>query len=146
MKKSPVILILVFALFSLSGLFSGCGPDDTPDPGNGGGDTTINTITEFLIIDGIRYESTDFVRKYMESNGGKKSLVIWLNTNYPYVRIKHEEDKDGNLVAHSYEISDDHSTGETFGYEVLITSADGPLPADCSFACSVRRSGGCRRI
>lgn len=133
MKRTSLFLLLTIGLFSLSTVFTGCGPDDSPTPGTGGNDSIGNSITEFLIIDGTRYESKDFVRKYTESNGGNKSLVIWLNANYPYIRIKHEEDSSGNLLPRAYEISDSYSTGE-FGYEVRITSADGPPPNSCSFA------------
>ena len=132
-KLRSVTLLAALAVFFSLGLFiSGCGPDDTPTtPKTTPPDTTSNATTEYLIIDGTRYESGDFTKRVYDQ-GGDRKLQIKFGNIYPQLEIAHEPDENDELVKREYipyRSSSYFPGGDT--YEVGFWYAEGPLPSFC---------------
>jgi len=129
-KLRSVTLFAAVAVFFSLGLFiSGCGPDDTPKTIPT--DTTTNAATEYLIIDGTRYESGDFTKRVYDQ-GGERKLQIKFGNLYPQMEIAHEPDDNDELDTRVYipaKFSTYFPGGDT--YEVGFWYAEGDLPSFC---------------
>jgi len=127
--RSVTLLAAVAVFFSLGLFISGCGPDDTPKTTPT--DTTTNAATEYLIIDGTRYESGDFTKRVFDQ-GGDRKLELEFGARYPLFIISQELDDNDELVKREYipyRSSSYFPGGDT--YEVGIFYAQGDLPTYC---------------
>ena len=132
-KLRSVTLLAALAVFFSLGLFiSGCGPDETPTtPKTTPPDTTSNAATEYIIIDGTRYESGDFTKRVYDQ-GGNRKLQIKFGYLYPQMEISHKPDDNDELDTRVYipaKYSIYFPDGDT--YEVGFWYAEGPLPSFC---------------
>ena len=127
--RSVTLLAAVAVFFSLGLFISGCGPDDTPKTTPT--DTTSNAATEYIIIDGTRYESGDFTKRVYDQ-GGNRKLQIKFGNIYPQLEIAHEPDENNELDTRVYipNYSAFYSSSLGF-YEVAFWYAEGPLPSFC---------------
>ena len=127
--RSVTLLAAVAVFFSLGLFISGCGPDDTPKTTPT--DTTTNAATEYLIIDGTRYESGDFTKKVYTS-GSNRKLELQFGARYPQMEITHKLDDNDELDTRVYIPSSSAFYSSNLDiYEVGIWYAEGDLPTYC---------------
>lgn len=129
MKKS--LLLVLIASFSL--LLWNCGGDDPVTPKD---TTTTNkdSVTEFFIIDGNRYEAKDMKKKIIRKLNRITTMDIYLSNGVlPAVYLEHERVGD-TLLPRIYEITNSPRTNFEFEeFEVPIAYSEGALLVYCQF-------------
>ena len=132
-KLRSVTLLAALAVFFSLGLFiSGCGPDETPTtPKTTPTDTTSNAATEYIIIDGTRFESGDFTKRVYDQAGDRK-LEFQFGALYPQFEIQQKLNDNDELDTRVYIPSSSAVISSSLDiYEVGIYYAEGDLPTYC---------------
>ncbi|MBI1308070.1 MAG: hypothetical protein GC181_15805 [Bacteroidetes bacterium] len=130
MKKN--ILSTALTLFLGFSIWS-CGDDPTPTTNNNNNNNTSDSLEEYIVLNGERFEGKNFKSKKIVNNPSTKELRISLKNTYPEVIIVHEKSGD-TLLPRDYVISKWYTTDFDFDeFEVQLSYSEGPPPAYCQF-------------